>query len=113
MVFFYYLYPYYLFHCGCRGLLLHSITHNETHIRQDSPCMSDRPAADASIYTAHNQHMRQIPMPSEGFKTVIQAIEQSQNCALDRAAIMTGSTLVLFKIVLFCDNYLRQLINSI
>ena len=76
-------------HNGCRWLLLHLITLNDTH-SVESPWMRDRPIADISTCSKHNIHDRQTFMPPAEFEPAIPASEWTQTYALDRAATGIG-----------------------
>jgi len=55
-------------HCGCRGLLLHLITHNDT---KTIP-LDEWSAHRRNFYlTTHNTHTRQTSMPPAGFESTI------------------------------------------
>ena len=69
-------------HCGCRGLLLHLITLNDTHthIKPNSVgllWMRDGPVADLYL-TTHNIHNRQTSIPPAGFEPTIPVGERPQ-----------------------------------
>ena len=59
---------------------------SRTHMRYTLTILtkSEQLVAEVAIHTAHNNHNKQLSVPSAGFKPAIPAIERPQTYALDR-----------------------------